>query len=262
MFPKLQLDARRVYLFMEIAFTICFCLFDTASALYLVTIAGLAPLQLVLVGTTTEVFGFLFEVPTGVVADVYSRRLSIIIGYVLVGLGLFVEGLFPAYLPILLATVLFSIGSTFLSGAKEAWITDEIGEESANKLFLRVRRYGAFAWLTGLGLTLLIGANHVVWPLLVSGIGILLIALVLMVIMPETGFHPTPQEDRNTFQHMGHIFHEGVKAVRAQPRLFNIVFIALFYGLYSEGFDRLSVKLLLDNFHVPVLLAAIRYPSW
>ena len=256
MFRKLKLDARRVYLFMEIAFTICFCLFDTASSLYLVTIARLAPLQLVLVGTTTEVFGFLFEVPTGVVADVYSRRLSIIIGYGLVGLGLFVEGLFPAYLPILLATVLFSIGSTFLSGAKEAWITDEIGEESANQLFLRVGRYGAFAWLTGLALTLLIGANNVVWPLLASGIGIVFIALVLMVIMPETGFHPTPKEDRNTFQHMGHIFNEGVKAVRARPRLINVVFIALFYGLYSEGFDRLSVKLLLDNFHVPVFFGS------
>ena len=202
MFPKLQLDARRVYFFIEVAFTVCFCLFDTAGSLYLVTIAGLAPLQLVLVGTTTEVVGFLFEVPTGVVADVYSRRLSIIIGYVLVGFGLVVESLFPAFLPILLATAIFSIGSTFLSGAKEAWITDEIGEESANKLFLQMARFGAFAWLIGLVITLLIGANNVVLPVFVSGIGTMLIGLTLMIIMPEAGFHPTPQEDRTTWQHM------------------------------------------------------------
>jgi DHA3 family tetracycline resistance protein-like MFS transporter len=31
------------------------------------------------------------------------------------------------------------------------------------------------------------------------------------------------------------------------------VFIGLFYGLYSEGFDRLWVKHLLDNFELPVL---------
>src|SRR5215468_4802928 len=116
MFRKLHLDATRVFLFMEIAFTICFCLFDTTSTLYLATIANLAPLQLVLVGTITEVFGFLFEVPTGIVADVYSRRLSIIIGYMLIGLGFLIEGLIPAFLPILFAMAVFSIGSTFLSG--------------------------------------------------------------------------------------------------------------------------------------------------
>ena len=74
-----------------------------------------------------------------------------------------------------------------------------------------------------------------------------------MLIMPETGFHPTPREDRNTWQHMWHTFNQGVKAVRSRPRLMNIVFIGLFYGLYSEGFDRLWVKHLLDNFELPVL---------
>jgi DHA3 family tetracycline resistance protein-like MFS transporter len=256
MFRKLQLDARRVYLFIEIAFAVCFCLFDTTSSLYLVTVAGLAPLQLVLVGTTTEIFGFLFEVPTGVVADVYSRRLSIIIGYVLLGLGLLIEGLFPAFIPILIASAIFSIGFTFISGAKQAWITDEIGEAGANDLFFRAARLGGFAWLAGLGLTLLIGANNVVLPIQVSAIGTMLIGIILMVIMPEVGFHPTPREDRNTWQHMGHIFKEGVTAVRSQPRLINMVFIALFYGMYSEGFDRLSIKLLLDNFHLPVLFGS------
>jgi DHA3 family tetracycline resistance protein-like MFS transporter len=33
----------------------------------------------------------------------------------------------------------------------------------------------------------------------------------------------------------------------------NIVFIGLIYGLYSEGFDRLWVKHLLDNFELPIL---------
>ena len=33
----------------------------------------------------------------------------------------------------------------------------------------------------------------------------------------------------------------------------NIVFIGLFFGMYSEGFDRLWVKHLLDSFAMPVL---------
>ncbi len=234
MFRKLQLDARRVYLFIEIAFAVCWRLVVMTGSLYEVTIAGLTPLQLVLVGTTLEISTFLFEVPTGIVADVHSRRLSIIIGYILIGLGFLVEGFFPAFLPIVLAQVIWGLGYTFTSGAKQAWITDEIGEEEANKLFLRAARFGSIAWLFGLGVVMLIGTHNAAVPIRVGAVGLTLIGITLAIIMPETGFHPTPQEDRNTWQHMWHIFKEGVGAVRSESRLVNIVFIGLFYGLYSD----------------------------
>jgi DHA3 family tetracycline resistance protein-like MFS transporter len=52
---------------------------------------------------------------------------------------------------------------------------------------------------------------------------------------------------------MGHTFKEGIAAVRARPRLMTVLGIGLFYGLYSEGFDRLWVKHLLDTFELPLL---------
>jgi DHA3 family tetracycline resistance protein-like MFS transporter len=107
------------------------------TSLYEATVAGLTPVQLILVGTALELSAFVFEVPTGIVADVYSRRLSIIIGYLLMGVGFLVEGFFPAFLPILLAQVIWGLGYTFTSGATEAWISDEVGEDDANRLLLR-----------------------------------------------------------------------------------------------------------------------------
>ncbi len=77
-------------------------MFVTLS-LYEATLAGLAAFQLVLVGTTLGISAFVFEIPTGIVADVYSRCTSIIIGYLLMGVGFLVEGLFPMFLPIPLA---------------------------------------------------------------------------------------------------------------------------------------------------------------
>lgn len=100
---------------------------------------------------------------------------------------------------------------------------------------------------------MLVGANNVALPIQVGALGVILIGVTLMLVMPETGFHPTPREDRNTWQHMWHTFRQGTNAVRSRPRLMNIVFIGLFYGLYSEGFDRLWVKHLLDNFELPIL---------
>src|SRR5512145_638534 len=253
MFSTLKLNARLVYLFIEFSASAFFSMMFVSMSLYEATVAGLTPVQLILVGTALEISAFVFEVPTGIVADVYSRRLSIIIGYVLMGLGFLVEGLFPAFLPILLAQVIWGLGYTFTSGATQAWITDEIGEESANKLFMRGTQVGLFASLIGMGLAALIGANNVALPLQAGAFGVMLIGVTLAIIMPETGFHPTPREDRNTWQHMWHTFKQGLDTVRAKPRLVNIVFIGLFYGIYSEGFDRLWVKHLLDTFELPVI---------
>jgi DHA3 family tetracycline resistance protein-like MFS transporter len=251
MFRKIA--ATKVYLFVEFTASAFFAMMFVTMSLYEATVAGLTPLQLVLVGTTVELSIFIFEVPTGVVADVYSRRLSIIIGYLLMGVGFLVEGLFPSFLPILLAQVIWGLGYTFTSGATQAWITDEIGEQPANKLFLRATQVGLFASLIGMGAATLIGAQNLALPILVGAGGVFLIGLTLFAIMPETGFHPTPREDRNNWQQMWHTFNAGLKTVRGQPRLMSIVGIGLFYGLYSEGFDRLWVKLLLDNFSLPIL---------
>ena len=71
--------------------------------------------------------------------------------------------------------------------------------------------------------------------------------------MPETGFHPTRPEDRNTWQHMGDSLKKGIAAVRARPPLLAILGVGLIYGLYSEGWDRLWVKYLVDHFSLPSL---------
>ncbi|MFN8432831.1 MAG: MFS transporter [Anaerolineales bacterium] len=248
-----RVEASKVYYFIEFTSSAFFSMMFVVISLYEATVAGLTPMQLVLVGTTLEVSAFLFEIPTGVVADVFSRRLSIIIGYIMMGVGFLVEGLFPSFLPILLAQVIWGVGYTFTSGATQAWITDEVGEEKANPLFMRAARVGLVASLIGMGATMLIGANNAAMPIIVGAIGVILIGIVLIFIMPETGFKPTAMEDRNTWQHMWHTFNEGVKSVRARPRLMNILGVGFFYGLYSEGFDRLWVKHLLDTFQIPVL---------
>lgn len=253
MFNTFKVAPTKVYLFIEFTASMCFSMMFVVTSLYEATVAGLTPVQLILVGTALELSAFLFEVPTGIVADVYSRRLSIIIGYVLMGVGFLVEGFFPFFGTILLAQVIWGLGYTFTSGATQAWISDEVGEDSANKLFLRARRLGLFASLIGMGLATLVGANYVALPIQIGSLGVILIGFTLAIIMPETGFHPTPREDRNTWQHMWHTFNQGLAAVRAKPRLMSIVGVGLFYGIYSEGFDRLWVKHLLDTFQLPVL---------
>jgi DHA3 family tetracycline resistance protein-like MFS transporter len=224
------------------------------SSLYQVTVAELTPLQLVLVGTGLEATVFLFEVPTGVVADVYSRRLSIIVGMFIIGWGFILEGSIPQFWAIFLGSVLWGLGYTFTSGATEAWISDEIGEHSAAMAFLRagqVRNVGA---LLGLGISVLIGNRSVNLPILAGGILYVLLSLILLLVMPERGFKPMPREEHSSWQNLANTFRQGIKTVRGRPDLTAILLIGLFYGLYSEGFDRLWTKHLLDSFSFPRLL--------
>ena len=244
-----------IYLFIEIAASTIFPMIFVASSLYQVTVAGLSPLQLVLIGTTLEMAVFVFEIPTGVIADVYSRKLSIIIGYFMMGVGFLVEGFFPAFFPIVIAQVIWGLGYTFTSGASQAWITDEIGERKANRLFLRATSVGLYASLFGMALAAFVGGGDISLPIRWGGLGLILLSIILIFAMPETGFTPTPRADRTTWGQMAHTFREGIAAVRSRPRLISILGIGLFYGLYSEGFDRLWVKHILETFELPAIFA-------
>jgi len=153
-----KLDAYRVFIALSVLVDFLFSMIFTASMVYQVTRVGLTPLQLVLVGTTLELSVFLFEVPTGVIADIYSRRLSIIIGYFVMGLGFLVEGSFPLFAAILLAQVLWGVGYTFTSGATQAWISDEIGEQNAGRAFLRGNQLGQISGLLGILTGTLLGS--------------------------------------------------------------------------------------------------------
>ena len=225
----------------------------TYSSVYQVTMAQLSALQLVLVGTMLEVTVFVFEVPTGVVADVYSRRLSVIIGYLLIGLGFILEGAVPLFATILLAQVLWGFGYTFTSGATEAWITDEIGEEAAGAAFLRGEQAGQIGALIGIGIGMALAAVRVNLPILVGGVLLVGLGAFLALVMPETGFKPLSKQERSTWGNMVYTFRNGLGMVRRRPALKTILLVGLFYGLYSEGLDRLWVKHLIEQVSLPAL---------
>ena len=244
--------AYTVYLILTGAVELIFWTIFTADGVYQVSSARLNPLQLVLVGTVLEITCFLFEVPTGVVADTYSRKLSIVVGTVLIGLGFVLEGSFPRFDLILLAQVVWGIGATFTSGATEAWITDEIGEENAGRAFLRGSQVGQVCTLVGIVAGMALANVRLNLPIVLGGGLFIGLGLVLWLIMPEDGFKPTPVQARHSWQHMGRTFRGGLAMLRVRPALITILAIGSIYGAFSEGLDRLWTPHLLA-FDLPKL---------
>lgn len=246
-----KMDADRLYLVMMGASSVFITFVFAVNMVYQVETVGLSPLQLVLVGTALEAAVFLFEVPTGIVADVYSRRLSIIIGYGLMGGGFLLEGAVPSFEAILLAQVVWGVGYTFTSGAHQAWITDEIGEDRVGRVFLRAAQVGSLVGIPATLVAITIGSVQVNLPILLGGALHIILALFLALVMPETGFQPAPRESRSAAGQMSATLRAGVRLVRRRPVLAVILGIGFFYGLYSEGFDRLWTAHLLESFTLP-----------
>ena len=248
-------DAYTLYLIQIFVWSFGFSMITTVNMVYQATVAGLSPLQLVLVGTTLEVTAFLFEVPTGVVADTYSRRLSVIIGYALIGAGFLVEGLFPLFGAILLAQVVWGIGITFISGAESAWLVDEVGETRSANAFIRASQVGNLGGLVGIGASVLIAAVFTVnTPIVIGALVLVGLSVMLMLVMPETGFSPAAHEERQgAVRQMVTTLRAGVKLVAGRRLLLILFAITFFGGLYSEGFDRLWTPHLIDNVGLPSL---------
>jgi MFS family permease len=129
--------ARNHYLVTGFVWGALFAMMTTAFMVYQVEMAGLGPLQLVLVGTALEIGAFLFEIPTGVVADAWSRKGSVVVGFLIIGVAFVISGLNPRFEIIALSSFGWGIGWTFISGAKEAWLADEVGVEVSAGLMLK-----------------------------------------------------------------------------------------------------------------------------
>src|SRR6185436_6139344 len=92
-----KLGAYRLFMILAAVEAMAYNLIWTVNLVYQVAVLRLSPLRLVQVGTALEITVFLFESPTGIVADVYSRRLSVIISMALTGLAFFVETSVPVF---------------------------------------------------------------------------------------------------------------------------------------------------------------------
>lgn len=229
----------------------CFNTVVTVNQVYLVSIVDLNPLQLVLLGTVLETSIFFFEIPTGVVADVYSRRWSMIIGMVLVGAGFILEGAVPVFGWIVLAQVLWGVGYTFTSGAGDAWIADEIGEERAGQAYMRGAQAGQVGALLGIGASIALASIHVQVAVIGGGVCFVLLGIFLLLTMTEKGFHAVAKQDRDSLTDLFQTFKTGFALVRRSPMLISIMLISLLYGMFSEGFDRLWTPHLLEAFTFP-----------
>lgn len=213
------------------------------NLLYHVQIVGMNALQLVLAGTVLELTVFICEIPTGLIADYKGRKFSIVLGYLLIGMGFLIEGLFPIFTTILISQVIWGIGYTCISGALQAWITDEIGLNKVDKVFINSTKYEHVGTLFGILLAVGIGYLSLQASIIVGGVGFFFLSLYLSKSMTETkGIKQEDRESLSFIHDMKSMLASVFSSFKVNRILRYVILIALIVGVYSEGFDRLWIS--------------------
>jgi DHA3 family tetracycline resistance protein-like MFS transporter len=169
---------------------------------------------------------------------------------------------------ILIAQAVLGVGLTFVSGAQEAWITDEVGNERAPAIFLRSAQGVQVARLIGIPAGVGLGVLDLALPILLGGLLFIVLAGALAALMPEEGFRRR-SDSSYMRESLWTTVIEGLRLVGRTPILPTLFAMAAFYEIAGEVFLRLSVAHFLEdtglprvgNFEPVVWFGAIRMAS-
>ncbi len=242
-----------VFLVLSAVSTVAGTLVFSVAALYRFQVAGLSDFQLVLAGTVMEGAVFAFEIPTGVIADVRSRRLSIIIGHIGMGAAFLIEAGAPSVAGVLVAQTLWGIAYTFTSGATIAWLAGEIGDDrdQLTTVLLRSGRVRSLASLVAIPAAFAIATWSLRAVILIGAAVQTALGLWLAVRMPENGFERADRKTRSTWAGLRSTARSGLRVIRASRTLLLIALLLFVAGGSSEAYDRYNQKHIVTDIGVP-----------
>jgi hypothetical protein len=177
--------------------------------------AGLSAAKISSLFLLWSVTGFVVEVPSGLWADVFSRRLLLIIAPALTGVGYALWTFFPSYTFFALGFVLWGTGSSLRSGALQALVYDELE---------RVGATGAYARLIGrsqaAGMTAVMAATALAAPVMQLGgyraVGVASVAVTLLGVPVGWSLPESRGGGRHGGSHRD-VFREGLAEARGTP---------------------------------------------
>jgi len=118
---------------------------------------GLNLSQIGFLATIISVIGLVLEVPSGVFADLYGKKLSIILGSLIIVLGYLLRAMSASFINFIIAIGILSVGKSLISGADSAFLYDSLKEIKKEYLFKKISGTANFLLLIGMGLGAFLG---------------------------------------------------------------------------------------------------------
>jgi MFS family permease len=100
---------------------------------------GLSYSEIFWIFTIGAVFSFFIEIPTGIFADLYGKRKSIILSKLFIACAFLAFGFADSFITLLLANVVYEVGKSFRSGTETAFVFDYLKESNQEKKYSTIK---------------------------------------------------------------------------------------------------------------------------
>lgn len=212
-----------IYLYLVLGNTLAASFIWGINTIFLLD-AGLTNLQAFAANAFFTAGQVVFEVPTGVIADTFGRRVSYLLGCITLAVStllyLYMWQIHGPFWGWAASSVLLGLGFTFFSGALEAWLVDALKatnfKGNLESVFAKGQMVGGGAMLTGSI------AGGVIAQFTGLGVPYILRAAVLVInfataffLMRDLGF--TPQKSKTPLKEMRKIFSNSIKHGLGNP---------------------------------------------
>jgi len=138
---------------------------------------GLDLLEVNLVNTFFGLGIMVFEIPTGAVADIWGRKTSVIIGCLLTGLSFLFYFFAVNFWQCVMAELIGALGSTFISGAADAWMVDSLNfygcRLQLEKIFSQGQKMKTIGVIIGVLIGSWLGTLNLSYPWMMSSLTML-----------------------------------------------------------------------------------------
>ena len=200
---------------------------------------GFSFFQIAIITSTFGLSMFLFEIPTGAFADGYSRKVSVIIGFLITAISVILIPLMSNFYLLLLMWAFAGIGMTFVSGAEESWVVDNLNKSKRKDLhhefFIKSQSLAAFgAVLAPFVGALLVKDYSIELLWFIFGVGFLINAILLMIFGKEY-YTPKKLSFSQTLKETYNNSKNGLKFTITHKIVFLIVLAGLFTQLMVIG---------------------------
>ncbi len=216
MFKKPQ-SIQGIYLYLILGNTLASSFIWGINTIFLLD-AGLSNFQAFLANAFFTLGQVLFEIPTGIVADAFGRRVSYLMGAFTLSISTalyllmwYIRGPFWGWAG---SSILLGLGFTFFSGATEAWLVDALRatnfKGSLEGVFAKGQIVGGVAMLTGSVLGGVIAQfTNLGVPYILRSIVLILNFATAFFFMKDLGFKP--QKTKHPIKDIQGIFNNSIK---------------------------------------------------
>jgi len=217
--------------------------FISPVAIFFYKERGLDCFQVLMLESILALFIFLFEVPTGIFADKFSRKKSIIAGIVIFSIETVMMIFAKGFLMFAMIFALTGIAVTFMTGSVEALIYDALKEQ--NQAYLMKKAMGNYgsSSLMGKFIAPVIGA-YIARDLLPVQFMVLvyltLFAIVIAFFVSLSLKDDEGSQVRSENHSAMRLFLEGIELMRSNKFLMRIILLDIFTTPFIFEFKYLS----------------------